>query len=95
MADFEVAHLKIQGVDVVIIFLGREFDHKAESEQAQIHQSLQVCSAQAGLRGNVVLIWEDVFGRPKFRAPQNQRAFFKTVNVAELYAQRNKRLTCN
>ena len=94
MADFDVAHLNIQGVNVVIIFLGSDFDHKSQQEQNEVRAALQICSSNAGLAGNVVLVWLDAFGRFKFLAPPNQHPYFKTVDFRQLYAQINKRLSC-
>ena len=94
MADFDVAHLRIQNVDVVIVFLNQAFDHKSQQEQNEVSDALQICSRQAGLAGNVVLVWTDSFGRFKFLAPSNQHAFFRTADYRQLYAQVNKTLTC-
>lgn len=94
MAEFEVAHLKIQAVDVVICFLDSSFDHKGQQEQNRTQTALQVCSRSAGLAGNVVLVWQDSLGRFKFLAPPNQHPFFKTAEFHQLYRQINKRLTC-
>ena len=94
MADFDVAHLRIQNVDVVIVFLNQAFDHKSQQEQNEVSDALQICSRQAGLAGNVVLVWTDSLGRFKFLAPSNQHAFFRTADYRQLYAQVNKTLTC-
>lgn len=94
MASLEIAHLRIQGVDVVTAFLDSAFDHKTQREQSQISAAIQSCSRNAGLAGNVVLVWQDAFGRFKFLAPTNQHAFFKTADCRQLYRQINKRLTC-
>ena len=94
MEDFDVAHLRIQNVDVVIVFLNQTFDRKSQQEQNEVSNALQVCSQQAGLAGNVVLVWTDSLKRFKFLAPSNQHAFFRTADYRQLYAQINKRLTC-
>ncbi|MGB9236406.1 MAG: hypothetical protein WCC04_18515 [Terriglobales bacterium] len=94
MATFEVAHLNIQNVNVVIIFLGSEFEHQTQQQQNAIQNGLQLCAENAGLAGNVVLVWQDSFQRIKFLAPPQQHAFFKTANYADLYSQVNKKLTC-
>ena len=94
MTDLDVAHLRIQGVDVVIAFLDSAFDHKSQNEQNQASAAIQSCSRSAGLAGNVVLVWQDAFGRFKFLAPTNQHAFFKTADYHQLYRQINRRLTC-
>jgi hypothetical protein len=94
VAEFDVAHLRIQGVDVVICFLGSSFDHKSQQEQHQTQAALQMCSGSAGLAGNVVLVWQDSLERFKFLAPPNQHPFFKTADFHQLHRQINKRLTC-
>jgi hypothetical protein len=93
MADIDVAHLRIQGVDVVIAFLDSSFDHKTQSEQNEARAALQLCSRSAGLAGNVVLIWRDSSGRSRFIAPPNQHPFFRTADYSQLYRQINKRLS--
>lgn len=94
MATFEVAHLNIQNVNVVVIFLGHAFDHQTDSQKAELQTALQICARNAGLAGNVVLVWRDTFGHMKFLAPQQQHPFFKTADYASLYRQVNKKLTC-
>ena len=94
MANFDVAHLRIQSVDVVIVFLNQAFDHKSQQEQNEVSNAFQICSQQAGLAGNVVLVWTDSLGQFKFLAPSNQHAFFRTADYRQLYGQVNKRLTC-
>jgi hypothetical protein len=94
MAEIDVAHLRIQDVDVVIAFLGSSFDQRSQPEQNEVGAALQLCSRNAGLVGNVVLVWKDAVGRFKFLAPPNQQAYFKTADYRYLYAQINKRLTC-
>ena len=94
MADFQVAHLNIEGVNVIITFLGSEFDQKSEGEQNEVQKALEVCARQAGLAGNVVVVWLDSFGGVKFLAPPQQQLFFQTVDFVDLYRQVNKTLTC-
>lgn len=93
MDDINVAHLRIQGVDVVIAFLDSSFDRKTQSDQNNTRVALQLHSRSAGLAGNVVLIWRDSSGRCKFIAPPNQHPFFKTADYGQLYSQINKRLS--
>ena len=94
MATFDVAHLNIQNVNVVIVFLGPAFEHKTHQQQSEFQAALQICAANAGLAGNVVLVWQDSLQQIKFLAPPQQHAFFKTANYANLYSQVNKKLTC-
>jgi hypothetical protein len=74
MADFPVAHLKIQNVNVVVVFLSESFEHKPQAEKLEISGGLQICARAAGLAGNVVPVWLDAFGRMKFvRWPHGSR----------------------
>jgi hypothetical protein len=95
METFEIAHLNIQSVNVIIVFVASAFECKAPREQDAIHSALQVAATSAGLAGNVVLVWLDHFGRMKFLAPPQQHPFFRTVSYEQLYSQANRTLTCN
>ena len=51
--------------------------------------------AQAGLDGNIVVVWPDEFGRTRFLAPPEQHAFFQIVDYDQLRAQINGTLRCS
>jgi hypothetical protein len=93
METFEVAHLNVQNVNLVVIFLNTTFDSKPDHDQQAIHSALQVAARQAGLAGNVVPVWRDPFGRTKFIAPENQHPFFESVSYEQLAVQINRKLT--
>ena len=95
METFQVAHLKIQNVDLVVIFLNTTFDSKPPQEQQTIQLNLQAAAMSAGLAGNVVPVWLDPFGRTKFIAPPQQHPFFKNMSYEQLYVQVNRTLTCS
>ena len=63
MNKFKVAHLREQGVDLIIIPLEKEFAHKSPSDQGDIAQSLQICASSAGLDGTVVPVGTLVVAR--------------------------------
>ena len=92
MQSFNVAHLNIQNVNIVIVFLNQAFDRKTDQEQHQTQSALQFASQQVGWNGNVVPVWTDAFGRTKFIAPPQQRSFFQSATYHELYSQVNKTL---
>jgi hypothetical protein len=60
MVDFPVAHLKIQNVNVVVVFLGQTFDRKPQAEKLEISTALQLCARGAGIAGNVVPVWDSL-----------------------------------
>jgi hypothetical protein len=95
METFEVAHLNIQNVNMIIIFVASAFEFKAPREQSAIQSELQMAATSAGLAGNVVLVWLDQFGQMKFLAPPQQHPFFRTVSYGQLYSQVNRTLACN
>jgi hypothetical protein len=95
METFEVAHLNIQAVNVVIIFLDRHFDSMLPDQQHGAHRRLELAARAAGLTGNVVPVWLDAFGRMKFIAPQNQHPFFTSVSYEQLHGNVNRTLSCN
>jgi hypothetical protein len=92
--QFQVAHLKVQNVDVVVVFVNSSVGQRSFQDQQQLVATLQVCASAAGLAGNVVLVWMDPLGRLNFVAPPNQHPFFKSVTYQYLYAHINKTLTC-
>jgi hypothetical protein len=98
MENLTIAHLNLPGpqgpVNVIIVFLNQTFDQKTPQQQQEIQAALQLCANSADLAGNVVPVWQDSSGRMKFRAPQNQRAFFSSASYEQLYSQANKTLTC-
>ena len=94
MEQFPVAHIKVQGVDLIVLFVKPELGSRPASEQQQVVNALQACASAAGLAGNVVPVWRDSLGRLHFIAPPNQHAFFKSVTFESLYANINKKLSC-
>lgn len=94
MSDFDVAHIREQGVDLIIIRLDRSFDHKSTTQQRAISVDLQACASAAGLAGTVVPVWEDGLGRMKFLAPQGFHPFFRSIDMGYVAVNINRRLTC-
>jgi hypothetical protein len=86
--DLEIAHLNLQDVKVVVVFVDRAPERKTYAE-------LERAAAQAGLVGNVVAVWVDEFGRTRFLAPPPQHAFFQIVDYDQLRAQINGTLRCS
>jgi len=84
---FEVAHLNILDVRVVVVFA-------AIRPTAELYGTLQRSARKASLTGNVVAVWPDEFGRTRFLAPPEQHAFFQAVSYDQLRAQINATLDC-
>lgn len=94
MARFEVAHLREQGQDIIIVVVDRSFGYKSNAEQNQIRASIQACATSAGLAGTVVPVWDNGGGRMAFLAPRPWAPFFQSMTLADVAANINRELTC-
>jgi hypothetical protein len=94
METFQIAHLDIEDVQVVVVFLGFDFDAKTERERLDFHNALERCAESAGLAGNVVILWQDPSRRTRFIAPPQQHPFFQIMKYEQLMAQVNGAIAC-
>ena len=94
MEQFQVAHLNIQNVNLIVVFVNADLGLRMPIEQQKVLHALQSCASAAGLAGNVVPVWQDSFGRLIFIAPPTQHAFFKSVTFEYLQSSINKTLSC-
>ena len=94
MERFQIAHIQVQGVNLIVVFVNSSLGYRPPDEQQQVVASLQACASAAGLAGNVVPVWRDASGRLNFIAPPNQHPYFKSVTFDYLYTNINKTLTC-
>lgn len=81
MPTFQVAHLRRDGQDVIIVPVDRFFGVRSSAEQARIQEAFQRSAAAADMPGVVVLVWEDASGRMAFRAPPPWHAFFESIDM--------------
>ena len=93
MARFKIAHIREQGVDLIIVPLYSSFGYKSRNEQDEFIGALQVCATSAGLAGTVVPVWREGSSQ-KFIAPHNWHSFFKTFGWNDILRNINKELTC-
>lgn len=94
MANFKVAHIREQGVDLIIVPLESSFGRKSDADQNEIIESLQMCANSAGLAGTVIPVWREGSGH-RFIAPNNWHAFFRSCGWNDIIRNLNKELTCN
>jgi len=90
---FEIAHIREQGVDLIIVFLASVFGTLPAAEQQQTILQLTACARGAGLAGTVIPVWP-AGSQWRFIAPQEMHPFFTTVDFGLLAASINKKLTC-
>jgi hypothetical protein len=94
MKSFQVAHLNIDDVQLVVVFLPSAFDAITEQKRLEFFTTLERSAASAGLAGNVVALWQDPSHRTRFIAPPQQHPFFQIMKYEQLLAQVNQTLAC-
>ena len=77
MPTFKVAHVREQGVDLIIVPLDAQFGRQTPDQQIRDTGMLQVHANSAGLGGTVVPVWDSGNGRMAFRAPDKWHPFFR------------------
>lgn len=92
MPSFDIAHVREQGIDLIIVPLRRDFGLQPEDEQEAAMIELQARAESAGLAGTVVPVWDNGGGRMAFRAPSNYHPFFKSISLGWVRARLNRKL---
>lgn len=93
MPSFDIAHIREQGVALIIIPLSDSFDSKTSRDQAEIVDTLQSYASSAGLEGTVVPVWNSG-SRLRFIAPRNWHPFFRSISWSFIARNINRRLSC-
>jgi hypothetical protein len=91
MPTFQVAHLRRDGQDVIIVPVDRSFGKRSPAEQSRIQEAFQRAAA-ADVPGVVVPVWEDDSGRMAFRAPPPWHDFFKSIDMVYVATALNRSL---
>ena len=92
MPKFDIAHIREQGVDLIIIPLDDSFRFKSGKDQETAIAELQARASTAGLAGTVVPVWDNGGGRMAFRAPNNFHPFFKSIDLIFVATNINREL---
>jgi hypothetical protein len=92
MPRYAVAHVREQGVQLIIVPVDDAYGRQPESDQADFHHALQIQARRAGLAGTVVPVWADSRGRMSFRAPQNWHPFFRGLSLPVVYQNLTKEI---
>lgn len=92
MPRFKVAHVKEQGIDLIIIPLDDNFGRKTPTERNSAIAELQARASSAGLAGTVIPVWDTGGGRMAFIAPPNWHPFFRSISLSHVVANLNREL---
>ena len=93
MPSFKIAHVKEQGVDLIIVPLESAFGRASSSDQQGQIAAMQIAARSAGLAGAVVPVWDNGGGRMGFIAPQQWHPFFKGLALFTVGQNLNKTLS--
>jgi hypothetical protein len=93
MPSYRVAHVKEQGVNLIIIPLESRFGSLNSADQNEQKRELQIRANAAGLAGTVVPVWDAGRGRMGFLAPNGFHPFFKSINLARVHQSINKEIS--
>lgn len=93
MTTMEIAHVREQGVDLIVVPLDPSFGRKSTRDQHEVIGELQARSRSAGLAGTVVPVWDNGGGRMAFIAPRHWHAFFASIGLYWVHANLNRQLS--
>ncbi len=93
MATFDVAYIKEQGQDVIIVVVSPAVGNLSLPGQHKIHDSLQAAATSAGLAGTVALVWDPSSGQMGFLAPAEWNDYFQNLSLETVSAKVNRKLT--
>lgn len=92
MPQLDVAHVRQQGQDMIIVPLDRSFDLKSLGDQQATADQIQLATNSAGLPGAVAVVWPSGSDM-KFIAPKLLHPFFQTIDIEWVLANLNRSLT--
>ena len=93
MATFRIAHIKEQGVNVIIVPLGAAFGALTEDGRQHIIVALEAAALAAEYRGRVVPMWLER-QRARSIAPPEWVVFFSTLKWRDVVKNLNRELHC-
>jgi len=90
---FKVAHIREQGVDLIIIPVDDMFRLKSSTDQNGVRDEFQLRANAAELAGTVVLVWEAGGNLMGFLAPNSFHPYFRSLNLPFVWQNVNRELS--
>lgn len=91
--SYFVAHIRRQGVDMILVPLDPIFGSRTAADQKAITANLQQAAIAKKLAGSVVPCWP-VGNSWKFQAPPRLAPFLQSLTWDTVLRSRNERLLC-
>jgi hypothetical protein len=92
MLSLNIAHLHEQGEDLIIAPLDGTFGNKTSMQKNAAIAAIQRAAIRAGLKGEVVVAWEDNSGRMRFIGPRPWHPFLQEIDMRWIEANINRQL---
>ena len=92
MKELEIAQVKIEGVDLIIVKLDRAHARQSFDLKKKARLDLQQKAKAAGLTGTVVTVWDAGGGNMGFLSPPEYSAIFGRINLAYVTENINTKL---
>jgi hypothetical protein len=93
MPTFEVAHIKEQGMNLIIVPLASTFGRLSSTEENARTRQLQIRANAAGLAGTVVTVWDGGDNRMGFLALTGFCPFFSGLSLSQVQQSINKKIS--
>lgn len=93
MPQLQIAHVREQGVDLIIVPLDRSFGYETVQRQNAAQVEIQMAAQSAGLAGTVCPVWDSGGGRMAFLAPQSYHPFLRSISLRHVYHNVNRTLS--
>ena len=93
MQRYRVAHIRKDGLDLIIVPMSPSFGGKSLTDQKRIVDELQTQAAKAQLAGAVVPVWDGGGGRLAFLAPAVWHPFIKSLTLRSVLKLLNRELS--
>jgi len=93
MHTFEVAHVRVDGTDLILFPVSEGFARRSSAEQLAAAATLQRYATRAGLAGTAVPVWRGRSGRLTFLARPSLHGVIGTMTWEDVAASLNVRLT--
>jgi hypothetical protein len=89
MPRYQIADIKVQGHDVILVALEAAFGRKPENEKQRSLAEFQLRCRGAGLRGGVAILWP-TGAQTHFMGPANWRSYLQSIDLTYAVANRNR-----
>jgi CheY-like chemotaxis protein len=91
-AVIKLAHIRVQGTDLIIVPFEQSFGEKSPQEQQHAFNALRENVDRARLQGELVPVWETRIGGMAFLAPQGLHPYFQSISFDFVRANLNREL---